>query len=158
MFSVLYEGKTIAMSIEYEPDDKPIVKPSLARKIEEEESKPKKRGRPTKAEKEEKEKKAVGRPPGTQAIMNEYKARLLRSPNSEKVIQKIFQVALEDEHKHQAACMKMIMDRMLPIRAFEQEVEKGGGRSNVTINITGVGESVSISGSEDSEAIEGELE
>lgn len=81
----------------------------------------------------------VGRPKGDAAIINEYKARMLASPKSKLVLQKIFDVALDDEHKNQAACMKMIADRIIPIAAFEKEVVKEGGRNAIQINITGVG-------------------
>lgn len=81
----------------------------------------------------------VGRPKGDAAIINEYKARMLASPKSKLVLQKIFEVALDDDHKNQAACMKMIADRIIPIAAFEKDIAKDGGRNAIQINITGVG-------------------
>lgn len=100
------------------------------------------RGRPKK--KEIKAKTAgsrgkVGRPKGDASIINEYKARMLASPKSELVLQTIFDAATNDEHKNQAAAWKLIMDRILPVGAFEREVIKDAGRSAIQINITGVG-------------------
>ena len=109
----------------------------------------KKRGRPKKSEIEAKKKRGqVGRPKGDAAIINEYKARMLASPKSKRVLEKILEAALDDEHKHQAACMKMIADRILPVSAFEQEITKGNGKSSIQINISGVG-GVNVSGSEE---------
>lgn len=79
-----------------------------------------------------------GRPKGDAAIMNEYRARMLASPKSEYVLSKVYEVALDDSHKHQAACMKMIMDRILPVAAFEKEVKAGKGVPQITVNIKGV--------------------
>ena len=109
----------------------------------------KKRGRPKKSEIEAKKKRGqVGRPKGDASIINEYKARMLASPKSKRVLEKILEAALDDEHKHQAACMKMIADRILPVSAFEQEITKGNGKASIQINISGVG-GVNVSGSEE---------
>ena len=100
-----------------------------------------KRGRPKKSEikaKKQGNRGPVGRPKGDAAIINEYKARMLASPKSELVLKTIFNAALNDEHKHQAAAWKMVMDRMLPVAAFEKEIVKDGGRNAIQINISGV--------------------
>ena len=102
-----------------------------------------KRGRPKKkvvAAKKKGNRGEVGRPKGDAAIINEYKARMLASPKSKKVLQTILDAALDDEHKHQAAAWKLCMDRLLPVAAFEQEVTKGAGRNQIQINISGVGQ------------------
>jgi len=117
------------------------------------------RGRPKK--KEIKAKTAgsrgkVGRPKGDASIINEYKARMLASPKSELVLQTIFDAATNDEHKNQAAAWKLIMDRILPVGAFEREVIKDAGRSAIQINITGVGSTEILGSSEDGSTIEGE--
>ncbi len=99
------------------------------------------RGRPRKSEVtavKPGNKGKVGRPKGDAAIINEYKARMLASPKSKKVLETIFDAALDNEHKNQAAAWKLIMDRMLPVGAFEREVVKDSGRSSIQINITGV--------------------
>lgn len=99
-------------------------------------------GRPKKTEVEAKKRGsrgAVGRPKGDAAIINEYKARMLNSPKSRKVLDAIFEAALDNEHKNQAAAWKLVMDRILPVGAFEKEVMQGASRNAIQINITGVG-------------------
>ena len=81
----------------------------------------------------------VGRPKGDAAIINEYKARMLASPKSRRVLETIFDAALDHDHKNQAAAWKLVMDRIAPVAAFEKEVVQSGGKSAIQINITGVG-------------------
>lgn len=101
-------------------------------------------GRPPKSELSSNLKRnAVGRPKGDAAIINEYKARMLSSPKSRKVLDAIFDAALDNDHKNQAAAWKLVVDRILPVSAFEQDIIKQGGRSAIQINITGIGTSVS---------------
>jgi hypothetical protein len=95
----------------------------------------------------------VGRPKGDAAIINEYKSRMLASPKSRKVLETIFDAALDNDHKNQASAWKLIMDRVLPVGAFEREVIKDAGRNSIQIHISGVG-SIDVN---ESEAIEGEV-
>lgn len=100
------------------------------------------KGRPKKSEVAKKtngNRGAIGRPKGDASIINEYKARMLASPKSAKVLESIFNAALDDEHKNQAAAWKLVMDRILPVAAFENDVVKGAGKNAININITGVG-------------------
>ena len=100
------------------------------------------RGRPRKSEVaavKPGNKGKVGRPKGDAAIINEYKARMLASPKSRLVLETIFDAALDNDHKNQAAAWKLIMDRMLPVGAFEKDVVKDAGRNAIQINISGVG-------------------
>lgn len=98
-----------------------------------------KAGRPKKSElKEIKESRSVGRPKGEAAIINEYKLRMLNSPKSAKVLEAIYDAALNDEHKNQAAAWKLILDRVLPVSAFEQ-AKQNGGTPQISINISSVG-------------------
>lgn len=83
--------------------------------------------------------KKVGRPKGDATIINEYKARMLASPRSKKVMDTIFEAALDHDHRNQAAAWKLVMDRILPVAAFEKDIIKDAGRSAIQINITGVG-------------------
>jgi len=99
---------------------------------------PKRKGRPPKSALK-KPKGIIGRPKGTATIINEYKDRMLASPKSAKVLEAIFDAALDDEHKHQASAWKLVIDRIAPTAAFEKEILKGGGKSAIQINITGVG-------------------
>ena len=123
---------------------------------------PKKRGRPKKSEVAAKKlggRGKVGRPKGDAAIINDYKARMLASPKSAKVLESIFDAALNDEHKNQSAAWKLIMDRMLPVAAFEKEIIKEGSRNAIQINITGVGTTEITSGTprDNDDIIEGEI-
>ena len=69
--------------------------------------------------------------------------RLLIDGAGQNVVGKALQIALDDNHPAQAAMIKLCMDRMLPISLFEKGV---AARSAVTINITGIGDAVSIGG------------
>lgn len=118
----------------------------------------KRKGRPKKSDVVSRKKGTTGlsrgRPKGDAAIINEYKSRMLTSPKSRKVLESIFDAALNDDHKNQAAAWKLVMDRILPTAVFEKDVVKGAGRSAIQINITGVGgETTVVSGNND---IEGE--
>jgi len=99
----------------------------------------------------------VGRPKGDAAIINDYKSRMLASPKSRKVLDSIFNAALNDEHKNQAAAWKLVMDRILPVAAFEKDVVKSGGKNSISINITGVGSTtISSESNDEDDYIEGE--
>lgn len=103
---------------------------------------PKKIGRPRKQDVESKKptkRGKVGRPPGDASIINEYKARMLASPKSKKVLDSILDAALNDDHKNQAAAWKLLMDRMLPVSYFEKDSAQGG-RPAVSITISGIGD------------------
>ena len=101
----------------------------------------------------------VGRPKGDAAIMNEYKARMLASPKSRKVLEKIFEAALDDDHKAQSAAWKIVVDRIMPVGMFEKDVLQSGGKSSIQINITGVGGAsvVGSSNDESTDIIDGEI-
>jgi hypothetical protein len=107
-----------------------------------EEPKKRGRGRPRKTDilsKKEGGRKTMGRPKGDATIINEYKARMLASPKSRKVLDTIFEAALDNEHKNQSAAWKLVMDRIAPVAAFEKDIIKNGGGNAISINITGVG-------------------
>jgi hypothetical protein len=97
----------------------------------------------------------VGRPKGDAAIINEYKARMLASPKSRRVMDTIFEAAMDDDHKNQAAAWKLVMDRILPVAAFEKDIVQNGGKSAIQINITGVG-AAEITQPQESNIIDGE--
>lgn len=76
-----------------------------------------------------------GRPKGDAAIINEYKIRMLNSPKSAKVLEAIYDAALTDGHPGQTAAWKLIVDRIVPVSAFE--VQKQGGQTpHISINIS----------------------
>lgn len=108
----------------------------------------KKRGRPSKQALAEARKQPVGRPKGDASAIEEFKARLMASPKSRKVLDAILDAALDDEHKNQAAAWKLLVDRMLPMSYFDKD-KAGGHRPSVNITISGVGESINIAGSDD---------
>ena len=115
-----------------------------------------KRGRPKKSEVEAKKRgnRGVrGRPPGDAARINEFKARLLAT-SGDKVINKVIQIAQDDEHPGQMAALKMCMDRVLPLSYFEKD-KATGGRNAISITITGVGGDTTIVGNSENE--EGEI-
>ena len=96
----------------------------------------------------------MGRPKGDAAIINEYKARMIASPKSAKVLDSILDAALDDEHKNQAAAWKILVDRLMPLSYFEKD-KQGGGRNAVSITITGVGGAETVIGGS---TLEGEFE
>jgi len=119
----------------------------------------KRKGRPKKAvvsSNKRGNRNSVGRPKGDAATINEYKARMLASPKSRKVLDSILNAALDDDHKNQAAAWKLCMDRLLPVSYFEKD-KAGGGRGAINISITGVGgETTVISGPEEQDIEDGE--
>jgi len=65
---------------------------------------------------------------------------MLSSPRSKRVLDTILNAALDDDHKHQSAAWKLVMDRIAPVAAFEKDIIKSGSRNAIQINITGIGE------------------
>jgi hypothetical protein len=126
-----------------------------------EQNKPK-RGRPRKDEIRaamKPNKGKVGRPQGDNHRMLEFKARIM-STKGMAVIEKVLNTALEDGHPAQAACLKMVMDRALPLGMFS---ENGGGNQKPTIqiNIQGLNDTTTmnvIQPSDHDDAEEGEWE
>ena len=116
-----------------------------------------KAGRPKKSlvqSKKEGNRNKVGRPKGDADAIKEYKARLLASPKSRKVLDSILNAALDDDHKNQAAAWKLLVDRLMPLSYFDKD-KASGGRSAVNITITGVGGEITPIGGE---TIENELD
>ena len=109
---------------------------------------PKRRGRPPKSLVDKKKNRGqIGRPKGDADVIKEYKARLLASPKSRKVLDSILNAALDDDHKNQAAAWKLLLDRLMPLSYFDKD-KVGGGRSAVNITITGVGGEITPIGGE----------
>ena len=79
---------------------------------------------------------------------------MLASPKSKKVIEAIFDAALDDDHKNQSAAWKLIMDWMLPVSFFEKEAT--GGRSAVSITISSLG-GTEATITQEKEVIDGEV-
>jgi len=118
----------------------------------------KKIGRPRTTDLEAKKSRGkVGRPKGDTGIINDYKARMLASPKSQKVIDAIFSAATDPDHKHFTAAAKLVMDRILPLSYFDKN-SIGSGRASVNISITTLDGSTTVIGSSDEEVLEGEYE
>ena len=100
--------------------------------------------------------KAVGRPKGDADAIREYKARLLASPKSRKVMDSILNAALDDDHKNQAAAWKLVVDRIMPLSYFD-EAKNTGGKAAVNITITGVGGDTTIIGEQEPDIEEGQI-
>lgn len=95
-----------------------------------------KKGRPSK-ETLKKAKLPLGRPKNDTGRLAEFKQRLLGT-SGEKVIEKIIEIGQTDGHPGQVACLKMAVDRILPMSMFEKDSK--GQRNAIQINITGIGE------------------
>ena len=102
-----------------------------------------KRGRPRKSELIP-TKRGRGRPKGDHSAMIEMKQRFLARRDTDAVINSIYRAAMDDDHKNQAAAWKLIIDRVLPVSAFDKD--KMGGRPTVNITISGVTDMPSIEG------------
>ena len=102
-----------------------------------------KRGRPRKSELIP-QKRGRGRPKGDHSAMIEMKQRFLARRDTDAVINSIYRAAMDDDHKNQAAAWKLIVDRVLPVSAFDKD--KMGGRPTVNITICGVTDMPSIEG------------
>jgi hypothetical protein len=100
-----------------------------------------------------KNKGIIGRPKGDKAIIDEYKARMLNSPKSAKVLESILNAALNDDHKNQAAAWKLVVDRIMPVSAFEQ-TKQGGGAPSITINVSGIASPIIDASEVDNQDIE----
>lgn len=101
--------------------------------------KKRKAGRPKKSEIAEiKESRSVGRPKGTAAIINEYRDRMLMSPKSAKVLEAVFNAALQEGHPHQAAAWKLVLDRVAPLSAFDTTKGSNAAAPSISINISGL--------------------
>jgi len=67
--------------------------------------------------------------------LHEMKARFLTNKRLQPLVEKMFDIAMDDEHGGQMQAMKLITDRILPTAGFASE---GSKSSAVQINITGL--------------------
>lgn len=81
--------------------------------------------------------KGRGRPPGEAQKIKELMARMLLT-NGDAVLKKTIDIALNDDHQHQMAAIKLLMDRALPVSFFENKDNTGAGGSGIVINISGL--------------------
>jgi hypothetical protein len=101
-------------------------------------------------------KNPVGRPKGESTIMAEYRNRMLNSPKSRRVLEAIFDAALNDDHKNQAAAWKLIVDRIAPLSGFDK-MAGSTPRNAIQINISGIGGTVSTEDISSGDIIDGEV-
>lgn len=97
------------------------------------------KGRPPKSDLEavkNRTKGKVGRPKGDAGRLQEFKERLLATGGT-RILDKMIQIALNDEHPGQMAAIKLAMDRILPASAFEA-AKNGTGAPVISINIQGL--------------------
>lgn len=69
--------------------------------------------------------------------LKDFRARLLLNPKSPALIEKLFETAMDDDHKNQSVAMKILSDRLLPVAGFTAD---GKSQSAVQINISGLGQ------------------
>ena len=67
--------------------------------------------------------------------LHELKAELLTNKKLTGFVEKMFSIAMDDDHPGQMASIKIIADRILPAQGFTMDSKKSTG---VTINITGL--------------------
>lgn len=93
-------------------------------------------------------------PQNKKARAQEVLAEML-GRKSKYIVQKVLDKALDDEDEDQMACLKLVMDRVLPA----DYLAKAKGKSNqISITISGVGETTVIGQEqEDEEVFEAEL-
>jgi hypothetical protein len=97
------------------------------------------RGRPPKSDLQavkDRTKNKVGRPKGDAGRLQEFKERLLATGGT-RILDKMIQIALNDDHPGQMAAIKLAMDRILPASVFDA-AKAGGSTPTVTINISGL--------------------
>ena len=63
------------------------------------------------------------------------KAEFLTHSSLDRYIEKLFTMALDDDHQAQSVAIKIIAERILPVQSFTAESKKS---SAVNINITGL--------------------
>jgi hypothetical protein len=88
--------------------------------------------------------KGRGRPPGEAQKIKELMARMLLT-NGDAVLKKTIDIALNDDHQHQMAAIKLLMDRALPVSFFENKDNTGSGGNGIVINISGLAPKVESS-------------
>ena len=75
------------------------------------------------------------------AALKDFRQRLLLNPRSPKLVEKMFDMAFDDEHRNQAVAMKLLADRLMPVAGFTAD---GKANAAVSINITGLTDTNSV--------------
>jgi len=98
------------------------------------------KGRPPKADLQavkDRTKGKVGRPVGDTGRLMEFKERLLATGGT-RILDKMISIALNDEHPGQMAAIKMSIDRLLPLSAFDAAKNNGSSMPTISINISSI--------------------
>jgi hypothetical protein len=61
---------------------------------------------------------------------------LLLNPKSPKLLEKLFDLAFDDDAKNQSVALKILSDRLMPVAGFTSD---GKQQAQVSINISGIG-------------------
>lgn len=69
------------------------------------------------------------------AALKEFRQRLLLNPKSPRLIEKLFDLAFDDEAKNQSTALKILSDRLMPVAGFTAD---GKQQATVSINISGL--------------------
>lgn len=70
------------------------------------------------------------------AALKAFRARLLLNPKSERLIEKLFDIAFDDEHRQQSVALKILSDRIMPVAGFTAD---GKQQAKVLIEFSGIG-------------------
>tara|TARA_R110000772_G_scaffold188732_1_gene299792 strand:+ start:403 stop:744 length:342 start_codon:yes stop_codon:yes gene_type:complete len=70
------------------------------------------------------------------AALQEFRKRLLLNPKSPKLLEKLFDLAFDDDAKNQSVALKILSDRLMPVAGFTSD---GKQQAQVSINISGIG-------------------
>ena len=70
------------------------------------------------------------------AALQEFRKRLLLNPKSPKLLEKLFDLAFDDDAKNQSVALKILSDRLMPVAGFTAD---GKQQAQVSINISGIG-------------------
>ena len=73
--------------------------------------------------------------------LKEFRQRLLLNPRSPKLVEKMFDMAFDDEHKNQGVALKLLADRLMPVAGFTAD---GKANAAVSINITGLNDNAGV--------------
>ena len=87
------------------------------------------------------------------AALKEFRQRLLLNPKSPKLIEKLFDLAFDDEARNQSVALKILSDRLMPVAGFSAD---GKANTQVSINITGLGDNQGVTINGDSGEAEDE--
>lgn len=85
----------------------------------------------------------VKSPKTREARINELRDIVLSGTNGKALVQKVMEIAMDDNHQGQMAALKMVIDRIIPQSAFEEA--KNTQQTAIQINIRSLSSDVSTS-------------